>query len=156
MSLVKELSIKDGKLYQYPVPATTSLRTSQESFADKDRTDNCYELDLTFAADQKTELLLFADQNDHGLKLTIDNKEGKIILDRSQAGVQYATEFGTIRECQLNQTHEARIFVDKSIVEIFINQGEKVFTSRVFPEAGQSGIKLVSGHASGTYYQLKG
>ncbi|WP_176644322.1 GH32 C-terminal domain-containing protein, partial [Streptococcus sobrinus] len=56
----------------------------------------------------------------------------------------------------LDQAQEARIFVDKSIVEIFINQGEKVFTSRVFPNAGQTGIKLLSGQASGTYYQLKG
>lgn len=32
MSLVKELSIKDGKLYQYPVEAITSLRTRQERF----------------------------------------------------------------------------------------------------------------------------
>ncbi|EHI73441.1 sucrose-6-phosphate hydrolase [Streptococcus criceti] len=156
MSLVKELSIKDGKLYQYPVSAMTSLRTNQEAFADKSQTDNCYELDLTFAPDQKTELLLFADQKGHGLKLTIDNDKGKVILDRSQAGVQYATEFGTTRECQLNQTLEARIFVDKSIVEIFINKGEKVFTSRVFPQAGQSGLKVLSGQVSGTYYHLKG
>ncbi|MGZ7246647.1 sucrose-6-phosphate hydrolase, partial [Streptococcus pyogenes] len=46
MSLVKELSIKDGKLYQYPVEAITSLRSSQEAFADKDATNNTYELDL--------------------------------------------------------------------------------------------------------------
>ena len=32
MSLVKELSIKDGKLYQYPVEAITSLRASSEQF----------------------------------------------------------------------------------------------------------------------------
>ncbi|WP_165212732.1 sucrose-6-phosphate hydrolase [Streptococcus tangpeifui] len=156
MSLVKELSIKDGKLYQYPVSAITSLRTTQEVFGDKDQTDNCYELDLTFAPDQKTELLLFADQKGQGLKLTVDNNKGKVILDRSQAGVQYATEFGTIRECQLDQTQEARIFVDKSIVEIFINKGEKVFTSRVFPQADQSGLKILSGQVSGTYYHLKG
>ena len=35
MSLVKELSIKDGKLYQYPVEAITSLRANQEDFAEK-------------------------------------------------------------------------------------------------------------------------
>lgn len=156
MSLVKELTLKDGKFYQNPVPAMTNLRTSQEAFADKAETDNCYELDLTFKANQKTELLLFADQDGDGLKLTIDNQAGKVILDRSQAGVQYATEFGTSRQCSLDQAQEARIFVDKSIVEIFINQGEKVFTSRVFPNAGQTGIKLLSGQASGTYYQLKG
>ena len=50
MSLVKELSIKDGKLYQYPVEAITSLRASQEDFSEKTATTNTYELELNFEA----------------------------------------------------------------------------------------------------------
>ena len=70
-------------------------------------------------------------------------KNGKVILDRSKAGEQYATDFGTSRECTLDagQAATANIFVDNSIVEIFFNKGEKVFTSRVFPSAEQTGIK---------------
>ncbi|MFX3623244.1 MAG: GH32 C-terminal domain-containing protein [Ectobacillus sp.] len=37
-----------------------------------------------------------------------------------------------------------RIFADRSIVEIFIQDGEAVFTSRVFPLAESAGIKLFS------------
>lgn len=58
MSLVKELSIKDGKLYQYPVEAITSLRASSEQFTAKAETNNTYELELTFPPNQKSELLL--------------------------------------------------------------------------------------------------
>ena len=36
-----------------------------------------------------------------------------------------------------------------------INKGEKVFTSRIFPEAGQNGITLKSGDVTGTYFDLK-
>ena len=79
LSLVKELSIKDGKLYQYPVEAITSLRDSSETFADKAQTNNTYELELTFPANQKSELLLFADDKGNGLSLTVDTKDSKII-----------------------------------------------------------------------------
>ncbi|CQR24243.1 putative sucrose-6-phosphate hydrolase [Streptococcus varani] len=155
MSLVKELSIKDGKLYQYPVEAITSLRSSQEAFADKDATNNTYELDLHFPANQVSQLLLFADQKGNGLKLTIDTNVGKVRLDRSKAGLPFATDFGTIRECSIDAKETtARIFVDKSVVEIFINKGEKVFTSRIFPEEGQSGIHVLTGQVDGQYFEL--
>ena len=88
--------------------------------------------------------------------MTVDTKDGKIILDRSKAGVQYTTKFGTTRECTIDTKETtANIFVDNSIIEIFINKGEKVFTSRIFPEAGQNGITLKSGDVTGTYFDLK-
>ena len=157
MSLVKELSIKDGKLYQYPVEAITSLRASQEDFAEKTETTNTYELELNFQANSQTELVLFADQEGNGLSLTVDTENGKVILDRSKAGEQYATDFGTSRECSLEagQAATANIFVDNSIIEIFFNKGEKVFTSRVFPSSEQTGIKVASGKVSGHYFDLK-
>lgn len=156
MSLVKELSIKDGKLYQYPVEAITSLRASSEQFTAKAETNNTYELELTFPPNQKSELLLFSDSKGNGLSLIVDTTEGKIILDRSKAGIQYATDFGTIRECSIDTKETtANIFVDNSIIEIFINKGEKVFTSRVFPENHQNGIQIKSGEPTGKYFELK-
>ncbi|MDT6461565.1 sucrose-6-phosphate hydrolase [Enterococcus faecium] len=156
MSLVKELSIKDGKLYQYPVEAITSLRASSEQFTAKAEKNNTYELELTFPPNQKSELLLFSDSKGNGLSLIVDTKEGKIILDRSKAGIQYATDFGTIRECSIDTKETtANIFVDNSIIEIFINKGEKVFTSRVFPENHQNGIQIKSGEPTGKYFELK-
>ena len=155
MSLVKELSIKDGKLYQYPVETITSLRVSSEEFTSKVETNNTYELELTFPTNQKSELLLFSDSKGNGLSLIVDTKEGKIILDRSKAGIQYATDFGTIRECSIDTKETtANIFVDNSIIEIFINKGEKVFTSRVFPENHQNGIQIKSGEPTGKYFEL--
>lgn len=156
MSLVKELTLKDGKLYQYPVGEIKSLRACQEDFSDKKETANTYELELYFPEKSQTELLLFADDNDKGLLLSIDTETGNISLDRSKAGQQYALEFGTKRSCQIDtKATKLNIFVDKSILEIFVNDGEKVFTSRVFPQKGQCGIRTKSGKVSGHYFELK-
>ena len=43
---------------------------------------------------------------------------------------------------------------DKSIFEIFINKGEKVFSGRVFPREDQTGIAITKGNPTGTYYEL--
>lgn len=155
MSLVKELTIKDGKLYQYPVAAMAELRQSEEAFADKTATNNTYELELEVAENTQAEIVLFADDNKKGLRLHIDTAAGRFGLDRSEAGEQYATDFGVTRTCPIPQKAcTLNIFVDKSIVEIFINKGEEVLTSRVYPFDGQTGIALTKGNVSGKYFEL--
>lgn len=155
MSLVKELSIKDGKLYQYPVPAMKTLRKTAQDVATVATTDNCYELELNIPANDISECLLFADDNGNGLRITVDTKEGQLTVDRSKAGEQYALDFGNTRQCSLDKTTtQLNIFIDKSIFEIFVNGGEKVFTGRVFPSQEQTGRKLTKGNISGSYFEL--
>ena len=37
---------------------------------------------------------------------------------------------------------ELTVFVDNSSVEVFINGGQEVFSSRIFPEKGADGISV--------------
>ena len=154
-SLVKELTIKDGKLYQYPVAAIKDLRASEEMFSNRAQTKNTYELELNLEANSQSEIILLADKEGKGLSINFDLVNGQVTVDRSQAGEQYAQEFGTTRSCPIeNQATTATIFIDNSVFEIFINKGEKVFSGRVFPHADQNGILIKSGNPTGTYYEL--
>ena len=154
-SLVKELTIKDGKLYQYPVAAIKELRASEEPFSNRAQTNNTYELELNLEANSQSEIVLLADKEGKGLSINFDLVNGQVTVDRSQAGEQYAQEFGSTRSCPIgNQTTTANIFIDNSVFEIFINKGEKVFSGRVFPHADQNGILIKSGKPTGTYYEL--
>lgn len=156
LSLVKKLSLQNGQLYQRPVAALRNLRGQTEPFQNKETTSNCYELELAIPSQEKLELHLFADQEGNGLKLKVDTDHGQVSIDRSKAGVQYAQDYGRVRSCQIPQDHVTlNIYVDNSILEIFINQGQKVLTSRVFPTQGQTGIQLVEGQASGYYYEMR-
>ena len=155
LSLVKELTIKDGKLFQYPVKAIENLRGEEEVFGDRVTSSNSYELELTFEAGRAHEIVLFADQNQQGLRLRFDLEKGEVLVDRSQAGQQYALEFGQTRRCDIDAaTTSASIFIDKSVFEIFINGGEKVFSGRVFPRQEQTGIYVTEGNPTGHYYEL--
>lgn len=156
MSLVKELSIKDGKLYQYPVPAMKTLRSTAQTLSNKRETENCYELELTIPANDVSEILLFADDKENGLSITVDTIKGSLVVDRSKAGEQYALDFGQTRHCTIDKTTtQLNLFIDKSIFEIFVNGGEKVFTGRVFPTHEQTGITIKEGKISGSYFELK-
>ena len=55
-------------------------------------------------------------------------------LDREKSGESTVLEFGTVRKCHMDTKNlKIQMFVDASIVEIFINDGEEVFTSRIYP-----------------------
>ncbi len=83
-------------------------------------------MELQFEKDSLNEIVLFADAEGKGLVLTFDLAKGLVTVDRSQAGEQYAQDFGTSRSCTIaNQATTANIFIDNSIFEIFINKGEK-------------------------------
>ena len=71
----------------------------------------------------------------------IENK--KLVLDRSKSGEVFATEYGTERRCEYNEKSlKVRIFVDVSSVEIFVNDGEEVFTSRIFTKDASNGVAV--------------
>ena len=75
------------------------------------------------------------------------------ILDRSNMTHVYAEGFGTKRYALRKQKekHQIRLFVDYSSIEIFCDNGETVFTSRVFIE----GMNLVCCQGvSGNVYPL--
>ena len=126
-SLVKELNEERQTL---PVPSACyqGLRAASQPFTALSESKNSYELELNLAADTEHEIVLFADAEGKGLALTFDLAKGLVTVDRSQAGEQYAQEFGTSRSCPIaNQATTANIFIDNSIFEIFINKGEKYF-----------------------------
>ncbi|MBS4761658.1 sucrose-6-phosphate hydrolase [Carnobacteriaceae bacterium zg-ZUI252] len=155
MSLVKELTIKDGKLYQYPVPALASLRTNPQPLKSMTQTTNSYELEFVLPKDSHSTLTLFANENGDGLDITIDLSNECIHVDRTRAGVPFETQFGTVRNAHLDNAETTiNIFIDTSIFEIFINKGEKVFTGRIFPDDNASGIILSGDALNGQYFDI--
>ncbi len=83
-----------------------------------------------------------ADEGDHWLALNYQAETGVVTLDRSNSDYLPGK-----RQCKVDseQSLNLQIFFDQSIVEVFINHGEAVFTSRVFPQAEQSKITLETG-----------
>lgn len=74
-----------------------------------------------------------------------DTAAGKVVLDRSESGQALALEFGRERSCTADLRDRMltlQLFVDTSSVEVFVNDGETVFSARIFPEQVSTGIRL--------------
>ena len=127
LTLPRELELKDDQLYMRPVKEAVQLRTAEISAWNKQVTEKTLlceneqqaEIDLTLTTDQAFELA-FTDQ-DKQVKLTFDQATHTFTLLNGDA--RYAS-------IKPNAEFKLQIFIDTSSLEIFINDGEAVFTER--------------------------
>jgi len=156
LTLPRELKIINNHLYQIPVSELKSLRKDEQTFAstvtgvvDFSRGTH-YELVCEFTQIQADEVgvnLRVGDGEKTVIKYMVD--EQKIILDRSQAGEEVGLEYGTTREIPFNQESlKLQIFMDTSSIEVFINGGEYVMTSRIFPRNNANTIQVFTTNGS--------
>ena len=72
-----------------------------------------------------------------------DLEENKLVLDRSNSGQDFAVEYGRERKCPYEGKNlKLQIFVDTSSIEVFVNDGEEVFTARIFTAKDSSNISI--------------
>jgi len=163
LSLVKELVIKDNKLYQLPIIETKQLRKNSKNLVEETVTKlntktNCYELDINFNHATNGKITLMADESySSGLDITFDLTCGKMNIDRSHVGQTFGEEFGSNREFSISKDAlNLQIFVDESIIEVFINHGEQVATMRVFPDKNNTYLLIESDEThSSTIHELR-
>ncbi|MFD1886807.1 glycoside hydrolase family 32 protein [Paenibacillus wenxiniae] len=159
LTLPRELELrKDGVLLQRPVQELALRRGEKAEFAgilSEGRSSYAgidgiaYELDCRVdltamdtntTAAQAFGMELRVGEQEHTL-LRYEANRQRLILDRSASGQPLAEDYGTIRSCELERPLERlQIFVDVSSIEIFANDGEAVFTSRIFPQPSSQGI----------------
>ncbi|PAV28422.1 sucrose-6-phosphate hydrolase [Virgibacillus profundi] len=170
LSIVKELSIKDQHLYQKPVIEMQELRqhhevlkgsVQEENLLLSSPDKNVYELKLELDSRASGSLYLFADkQNKEGLKLSYNAKDDTISMDRSKAGIPFGEGYGSIRTASLKKQDKLtlHIFADRSVCEIFVNDGYCVMTSRIFmkdPQQTHIFLQGFEGDYTGDFWTLR-
>lgn len=115
-----------------------------------DPSRNTYEFEATFEmADETTHFGLNLYKSAAG-KLTIgyDRKTSLVYLDRRFAGnSSFSTHFPKVSHAPLRMTGTTvkfHVYVDQSSVEVFVNDGEVVLSSLVFPFADSRGVEIFS------------
>ena len=171
LTIPRVLTMEDGKLKQRPYPALEKLRLNEETalgYANKfvkqlypyDGVQ--YELNIDILENEATALYFdLRTSKKHQTTIIYDCKSQSITLDRSESGLLPESVEDTRRTTYLDTPlSKLQIFVDTSSIEIFCNDGERVLTSRIFPEAEATGIRASteSGqvYLKFTKYALKG
>ncbi|OPJ62530.1 glycoside hydrolase family 32 protein [Clostridium oryzae] len=162
MTLPRELRVINNKLYQIPVEEIKKYRTNLVKYSDISFENS---LSLKEIEGQNIELDMkidFLEANIFGLKIlkgeqqeTImyyDKEKAKFVFDRSKSGVDISDskadeDIKYVRKVGINLIEnklKLRIFVDRISVEIFIQDGEKVITSTVYPKSASRNIEFFS------------
>lgn len=88
-------------------------------------------------------LEFFAKTMERGFAIDYDANRKYLTIDRKDLENQCNTEYGTDRRVKLeNGLRSLLIFVDHSSVEIFVNHGEYVLSSRIFPNPDEHMIRM--------------
>ena len=97
---------------------------------------NSYELIVTLKTEdaKRFGLSLFHNEEEC-FPITFNREQGTISIDGATSTINLAENMDlNAVKIDIQDTIELQIFVDKSIVEIFLYDGSTVFTSRVFLE----------------------
>lgn len=139
LTLPRHLTIEDGELKQRPLPEYKMIR-QQEEHLDVTLTDELEEVAVTC---EVTELLVECNGQTEPMEMHL--REDTVL--RYEEGVLYLTHGKSgagrsVRSVEVGTLEELHIFSDTSSLELFINNGSHVMSSRVYPEPGSNTVRL--------------
>ncbi|KAK7194310.1 sucrose hydrolase-like protein [Novymonas esmeraldas] len=154
LTLPRELNYVEstGQLRMVPARELVALRASEVMIvaplvvgdnSDAQILDDCtsYELDITFNAQTSTSekygLWLGS-----GAELYVDAQSNRLVLNRHYPRHMLSG----YRSCEMPTSVllQLHVFVDRSSIEVFVNDGEATFSTRVFPDDGDRALRVFS------------
>lgn len=144
LTVPRELKIKDKKLTQNPIVEIEDLRKSSKTLKlSSDIVDNAYDtFDMIINCNEceKIEVVI-----KECAKLSYSKESELFTLSFINGG------FGRdSRSVEVDKLDNIRILCDTSSLEIFINDGQEVFTTRFYPNKEDRGIKVTGENLKGT------
>ena len=136
LSLPRELRIVDGKLKQTPIPAALALR-GKEIEASGALPAACYMEVSCPEGDFDLNLYTKADGSG-GLRMRCDAARRVVTVDKRGLDKRFNQAVGEVLEMPLEAPlKKLQIFIDRSSTEIFVGDGEAVFTAHTYPTEGE-------------------
>jgi beta-fructofuranosidase len=174
MSIPRELSIRDGRIYQAPIRELEALRSDPVRYRDvlvedteislKGVEGRLVDLTLEIEPVEGKELyrkfaLRFAQNETFHTGVSFRPYESIVKIDRKFSGSRRAIIHQ--RRAAVNHDHgriKLRLILDRFSAEIFVNDGEKVLTATLYTDMAADGISFMANGAAKihvTQYTLK-
>ncbi|MFU2221994.1 glycoside hydrolase family 32 protein [Streptococcus pluranimalium] len=162
LTLPRELIVENGHLYQRPVKELEGLRKSHshcsgvlnDEMLTLDETYRTYELRISLTVDDlKYFAITLREGNGEKTIFSYDYIKERLQLDLTDAGETVTADYGRTRSCHFQSDRlDIHLFMDESSLEIFINDGFEVFTSRIYSQIEANNIHIES--KGSTAYEL--
>ena len=158
MRLPRELSVKNGRLYQKPVKELDDMRENKVEYQNVALEDDTISLEKLEGRKIDMELVIrpqdeknrykkfavrFAQNEQFYTALSFRPHESILKIDRKFSGSRRA--YIHQRRCLVNGNSDElklRIILDKFSVEVFINDGEQVMSATIFTDQDATGVSF--------------
>lgn len=145
LTVPRELTCQGERLYQYPVEELKNLRGDRLQLSEnrcEATVQGPFDLEINTWGNPVTVTLCDA--------FTLECREGEVILTMDEkAGAGRGK-----RKALLAETEQIRMLVDTSAVEIYLNHGEVVFSSRYYGKTGERTLKIQADTFVGALWKL--
>ena len=148
LTIPREITLHDGRLYQYPVEEMEALRGR---CCEIDETQKNIEVWKPFELDLKLDSRKCRISVGDDLMFEADGREACLRLSE-KAGAGRKQRKAVIPSGRLK---ELRMLVDTTAVEIYLNHGEVVSSTRYYPGKTTQVVKLEADKIQGHIYELK-
>lgn len=137
LTLPRELSIKDGHIYQKPIREAASLRLAKYEFSKQECTLNSSVRALSTNSATEITFSFNPSENNaeqygiaigHSIRLFVDRQTKNLTLFRTDLN---ATSYRSI-PISFDKEHKLQIFIDNSSIEVFIDDGHDAMTTNFF------------------------
>ena len=171
MSMPREVALKrtpEGLIVvQTPIDGVTKLRgvkterqrvkLTNQSLLLANSPNNVYELEARIRPGTAKSVGIRLAKNGSE-ETVIRYGNGRLELDRRQSGdVAFSDRFPSVEQAPLSQRNgviNLRIFVDKSVIEVFANDGERVITDFIFPNKDTGAIEFFAEGGSAEFEKI--
>ena len=157
MSLPRELSIKNGRLYQKPIKELEKMRCNKVEYHDVTFSDTIMlegvkgrrvDIELTLRPGDAENIyqkfaIRFAQNDKYQTSFSFRPRESILKIDRKFSGSRKAIIHQ--RRSKVNSEKgglKLRIILDRTCVEAFVNDGEQVMSAIVYTEQAADGISF--------------
>lgn len=145
MTLPRELRLSENRLMSYPIDEVkTILSAKRRGKLDLLKTSTVHWYNFTIQDVSEDVEIMLANSESDKFKFGWDASLSTFSIDRSSYGLTN-TEFDKVitgSYSTLSSPSTFDIFIDRSSIEIFVNNGEASFTTLVFPKAAYTNISL--------------
>ena len=153
LTVPRELKLKDGKILQYPVKELENLRKEKTVLNDENSA-----VELRVEVNEGFDLVLeeialtgSSFQISMGGQMLFRYENGT-----AEIGFPGVTGAGRkVRKAQINELRNIRFLVDTSAAEIYLNDGETVFSTRYYPDREDLLLKIQGGKYKGNLWNLR-
>lgn len=160
MTIPRSLELfKDGEFYTLaskPVKELNKLRSASKNISGSEADLTHELLELEFAVTGEDFRIEF--QNEENERLILEKSGEYIVLDRGLSGIiDFKADFANTQTAPVGniQAKNLRLFIDRSSIEVFINDGELALTALIFPNSHYNKIQM-QGLGNGKVHHLKG